>query len=81
VWKFPSYPSNWQELREIVLKRDGYKCRICGSTSQLDVAHIVPLSRGGKSEPNNLKTKCKRCHSKERGHSHYKHLLKKRRVI
>lgn len=52
-------------LRYKVLKRDGYRCRICGSTAadgvKLEVDHIYPVSLGGKTELSNLQTLCERC--------------------
>ena len=52
-------------LRYQVLTRDGHKCVICGATAQdgvkLHVDHIVPVSKGGKTELNNLRTLCDRC--------------------
>lgn len=52
-------------LRYDILKRDGFKCVLCGSTAKdgvkLHVDHIVPLSRGGKTEMANLRTLCDRC--------------------
>ena len=72
MWQFPKYPDNWKELREIVLKRDGYKCRSCGATTNLEVRHIISLSRGGSNDPSNLDTSCQKCHSKERGHEHHR---------
>lgn len=27
---YKEYPSNWQEIREQVLQRDGHKCQFCG---------------------------------------------------
>lgn len=54
------------KLRYEVLKRDNYRCRICGASAsdgvtQLHVDHIVPVARGGKTELNNLQTLCQRC--------------------
>ena len=54
------------KLRFAIYKRDGYKCRKCGSTQCLEIDHIVPISKGGKSTYNNLQTLCKRC-NKEKG--------------
>ncbi len=52
-------------LRYDVLRRDGFKCQICGATAQegakLHVDHIVPVSKGGKTELSNLRTLCDRC--------------------
>lgn len=52
-------------LRYDVLKRDGFRCQICGATAKdgykLHVDHIVPVSKGGKTELSNLRTLCERC--------------------
>ena len=34
--------SDYKKWREAVLERDGYKCRISGSTEQLEAHHILP---------------------------------------
>ena len=52
-------------LRYRVLERDGFCCQICGSKRidgiKLEVDHIVPISKGGRTELNNLQTLCERC--------------------
>lgn len=52
-------------IRYDVLKRDGFKCQICGASAQdgatLHVDHIIPVSKGGKTEMSNLQTLCDRC--------------------
>ena len=52
-------------LRYDVLRRDGFKCVLCGSSAQdgvkLEVDHIHPVSKGGKTELGNLRTLCDRC--------------------
>lgn len=56
---------NFAGLREEVLKRDGYKCTICGSTEKLVVHHKDGKGRGHKSPNNNLDnltTRCRACH-------------------
>ena len=52
-------------LRYDILKRDNFRCQICGSTAQdgvkLHVDHIVPVSKGGLTTYSNLRTLCDRC--------------------
>lgn len=57
-------PSDWGKRRELVIERDGSKCQNCGnrSVSELEVHHIVPLSRGGSNKVSNLTTLCQDCH-------------------
>lgn len=48
--------------RFLVLKRDGYRCRICrNADAELEVDHIMPVSRGGSDRLDNLQTLCKAC--------------------
>ena len=60
--------------RTNVYLRDGYKCQYCGvnvtdTTGTLD--HVLPLSKGGKSNWLNLTTACKPCNWKK-GSKHQK---------
>lgn len=49
-------------MRFFIYERDGYRCQICGRrTDDLEVDHIIPISKGGKSTPDNLQTLCHRC--------------------
>ena len=48
-----------------IMVRDDFKCVYCGSTIQLTIDHIVPVSRGGKTSFENCVTACRKCnHSK-----------------
>lgn len=51
------------ELRQEIFERDGYTCVNCGSTEKesLEIDHIQPISKGGKTEPSNLQTLCRNC--------------------
>jgi ribosomal protein S14 len=48
-------------IRATVLVRDGGRCRRCGRSINLEMDHIVPISKGGKTEESNLQTLCRRC--------------------
>jgi len=49
------------KLRFKVLERDGCKCVYCGAERYLEIDHIIPLSKGGKTNLNNLQTLCMKC--------------------
>ena len=46
-------------LRALVWRRDQGRCRICGSKYMLEVDHVVPYSKGGKTELKNLRILCR----------------------
>lgn len=63
--------------KDAVLRRDGYKCQICGISREyldekipglgdylrLEVDHIIPIAQGGKSDESNLQCLCWRCNA------------------
>lgn len=56
------------KLRFAVYKRDEYRCRYCHRSEswvQLEVDHIIPISKGGKSTIDNLQTLCHDCNVKK----------------
>jgi len=49
-----------------VIVRDGFECAYCGIKSKsLTVDHVIPLSRGGKSNFENCVAACKKCNAKK----------------
>jgi 5-methylcytosine-specific restriction endonuclease McrA len=54
-------------LRNRIKMRDNYTCRQCGVSLAaephllFEVDHIMPVSKGGLSVPENLQTLCWRC--------------------
>ena len=53
-------------LRDKVFERDNYICQYCGRSSwkdevKLEVDHIMPISKGGTDDINNLTTSCRKC--------------------
>ena len=54
------------KMRFAVYQRDGNRCRKCGKTgNDLEVDHIFPIAKGGKSEFDNLQTLCHRCNAQK----------------
>lgn len=59
-----------QSLRYNILQRDGFRCQICGASAdqgaKLEVDHIIPVSKGGLTIPQNLRTLCENCNRGKR---------------
>ena len=52
------------KMRFKVYERDGYRCVRCGRKNvDLEVDHIFPIAKGGKSIFSNLQTLCHRCNA------------------
>lgn len=55
----PAIPAN---IRREVFRRDGHRCRYCGShDGPFDVDHMLPWSRGGTHALENLTIACSSC--------------------
>ena len=73
--------------RREVWKRDGGTCcwtsdegHRCGSRWQLEVDHILPLLKGGTSEPENLRILCRLCRERHKRHYADSDLMPRARV-
>ena len=51
--------------RKEVLRRDKHTCQYCGSTKSLTLDHVIPTSKGGKHEWNNITTACESCNNRK----------------
>ncbi|MGR3810864.1 HNH endonuclease [Jiulongibacter sp. NS-SX5] len=51
--------------RQNIFKRDGNKCVYCGTRRELTLDHVLPKSRGGKTNWDNLVAACKRCNGRK----------------
>ena len=54
--------------RKNVLRRDGYACQYCGIKISIDnstIDHIIPRSKGGKTEWGNVVACCSRCNNEK----------------
>ena len=51
-------------MRFSIYQRDNYRCQMCGrrfETDYLEIDHIYPISKGGKTVYENLQTLCRTC--------------------
>jgi ATP-dependent DNA helicase RecQ len=56
----------WQAVRQIVLRRDEWRCVDCRQRpprNELDVHHLIPRAAGGQDVPWNCVTLCDGCHA------------------
>ncbi|HEY53336.1 MAG TPA: HNH endonuclease [Caldilineae bacterium] len=54
--------------RRLVLARDGYTCQYCGSQPNrgaLTIDHVIPRSRGGAKDWENVVTACRSCNQRK----------------
>lgn len=47
--------------RANIFRRDRGECQYCGSRKNLTIDHVIPKSKGGKTNWTNLVTACNRC--------------------
>jgi hypothetical protein len=66
VFRRPSIPPS---VRNRVFIRDNGQCQHCGATENLEIDHIIPVSRGGSSTENNLQVLCAPC-NRSKGNRH-----------
>ncbi len=53
----------YDQLRNEVLRRDGWRCQYCGAMSNLEVHHKELRSQSGDDSEENLVTLCTACHA------------------
>ena len=55
----------WAAVRRAVLKRDGFRCVMCGKSGKLECDHITPLQREPGQDVydvDGMQTLCRACH-------------------
>lgn len=57
-------PISYENLRQQVLRRDGWRCQSCGAMSNLEVHHQQFRSHSGDGAEANLITFCAACHAR-----------------
>ena len=66
-----------KKLRDYIKSRDNYTCKRCGNSTYkepnllLEIDHIIPISKGGRTVSENLQTLCWKC-NREKSDKIYK---------
>ena len=61
--RFRLPPDAYRQLHRQVLQRDGWRCQVCGTMSNLEIHHKRFRSRAGADSEQNLITLCSGCHA------------------
>jgi 5-methylcytosine-specific restriction endonuclease McrA len=59
--------ASYESLRQQVLRRDGWRCQLCGTMANLEVHHKQFRSHSGDDSKENLITLCANCHGVKYG--------------
>ena len=63
--KVPRDRAKRRITRRAVFARDSWTCQYCGTSSHLTVDHVIPRSRGGPSDWENIVTSCAPCNRRK----------------
>jgi 5-methylcytosine-specific restriction endonuclease McrA len=66
--KRENWPSRYvaAQIRTDLLSAAQHRCASCPATEHLEIDHIVPISKGGTGDPDNLQVLCRKCNRKKR---------------
>ena len=58
-----------KQLRDKIAQRDNFRCQLCGKRMEdgvgLQIDHIIPIAKGGKTVPSNLQVLCSKCNGRK----------------
>ena len=58
----PSWPPDWDERKQYLLRQNGSICSRCEGEKDVYLVHDIPVFEGGTNELNNLTLICAECH-------------------
>jgi 5-methylcytosine-specific restriction endonuclease McrA len=57
-----------RRLRNIIIERDGQRCVYCGvdlELNEIHIDHVIPESKGGPTNIQNLQVTCRKCNTEK----------------
>jgi len=64
-------------VRDRILDKYNHKCNYCGSEENLQVDHIIPLSRGGVHSETNFQILCRSCNINKKNNYSFSEFFKR----
>lgn len=58
-------PTDWKRTRARIVKRDHGICHYCGRDNSTSCDHLIPVSKGGTDNDDNLVCSCWPCNQKK----------------
>ena len=58
----PSWPPDWEERRQILIRENGSICSHCDEEADVYLVHDIPIFEGGTNELDNLTLMCAECY-------------------
>ena len=72
------------DIRQQIFSRDGNTCLLCKTKDNLEIDHILPVSKGGTGDKSNLQTLCRSCNRTKRtnlfGYVSAEHIATQRQI-
>lgn len=59
------YGPEYRRNREAAKRRDSGRCVLCGSRNEVQVDHVIPVTKGGTHALSNLRCLCGNCHRRK----------------
>lgn len=58
-----------REQRQEIIEKYGKKCACCGSTKNIQIDHIIAISKGGADDISNVQLLCRNCNARKGNNS------------
>lgn len=72
--------ANKESFKKMLVEKLGKECANCGSNTDIDYHHIVPLALGGTNRISNIAPLCYSCHQKAHGSENIRKIFRSEKI-